>query len=1172
MQHALLDVVILRPKYLKQVKVLASRLGVNAPWAWLLTLRWAGKAVLVAGADPVTAESVAASARDAGFKSALREGKPQGGLASFVAAHAGALGAAAFVAGAAVSAWRLFFVDSYSSFIHFLGLLWLHLVSRDMAVFGMVGRVAGILASLACGYAALIVLLTALAWLRLSPPLVAAAEDPTTSDHRAGRPQIMLIPAKRLFRWARLWPAATGIVLVAGGWFAAQRLFKPARQDGTASPLVAVPEAQRAQAPLPADPWKARAELDDRMRPRPDRRFLRAFEDVQQLSGARRPSCAADWAEGSWRIQCDGAPVATLPEVPAFADALQALRARARQLAPLHGAGVPEFAGMTDDAAVASLREAGTRWNAGDAGARHEAASAYVALAAQALDSMEVGDALPARALAALALDEDSHGAPEPQLQALLASAMGYAKSARAAASALPALDPVRQFVARDDAALEKAAQTGSPFLGLLWLRRLEDLHRMREAWEWRRRLSNAASVALLRAPLQHTLDDRAGSVREALPLVKTALERHHRWRWQDTTWRKLQALWRGHRSGPILDAFEQELEEVGEPGGAFDRGAIGAYYRGALYSGISVAAEQLVDGSHRPEEARSFLESLGTFPPGPARDLAIWIKAQLPYATAHEYTMGKPGAEALAASLRLGPAALEQALRFANGDEEASLRAERLVAARMDTRPEHRRLLATNALFHLRDVARARWACRALLAEQEDDSPGAADCARTLRDGQMLLSIARSAANPLWLRATALRFMDDVQLAPAAEIDAEFEKLLSLDDGWATVVQPYAKLLERRGEYAHARRVVESWLPTPRGQSVNESNVRVIRARMLYLEGNPQEAWRELEPLAAADDYGALMRASYVLSALGRKDEAEATARRRLARLPNNWESVTVLAELLWRHGKPDEAAGVLLHPPFRIEPDDWRTHVAPPFLHAFARRPEADALAAFASLERAGLIRRKLRELAVGVAAAQGPMGVALLTRLVASGPADPVLLVRTAAALHSMQGSAAAAAWLRARAAPEDVYSLARLMYAEREDALLWEALPDPLPQASAEDVWLLRAAAALRSPEARTGALHAHYAAAADDETSRLGRYLSRLSGEDAIRGASRRTRAAWALGTRAEAEGRRTDAVAWYQVAVAGGTTTEPERTFAMDALRGWAEEAVMAPDRAPSGK
>jgi hypothetical protein len=265
-------------------------------------------------------------------------------------------------------------------------------------------------------------------------------------------------------------------------------------------------------------------------------------------------------------------------------------------------------------------------------------------------------------------------------------------------------------------------------------------------------------------------------------------------------------------------------------------------------------------------------------------------------------------------------------------------------------------------------------------------------------------------------------------------------------------------------------------------------------------------------------------------------------------------------------------------LDPPFRLEPDDWREQIGPAFTRAFAERPETDVLAAFASLQRAGVVRRNLRELTVAVAVHAQPgqprktLALAMFRRLLESGPADPVALVRTATLMRDVEGEAPAARWLRAHLQAEDVYSVARVLYEQQQHALLWSALPEELA-AVADGVWLLRAADAMRSAAERVSrgeALARHFAAPQGSEPYLLGRYVAALSDEASIRGVTGRTRAAWALGVRAESEGRRDDAVAWFQVASAGGDLKEVERRFADEALKAWSAESIRAPQRAPA--
>jgi tetratricopeptide (TPR) repeat protein len=1173
MGFQLVDVIVLRPKDPEQLPLLAGRLGIPLPREWLRTLRWAGRAILAAGADERLAEHVAGAARQAGLSVLIRATHPAGVLERFLTGHARALARIAFAAAMLVTVGRLFFVDSYNLVIHFTGLLWLYFVTRDPAIFRLAGLIAGIGTSLVTGYVAMVSVWVALVHVRLAPPLVSAAPGPA-------RPSVLPLPPTRSINWRRLLPVVVGALVVATATLGARRLFKPPRQQGPPAALVASPEARRAQAPLPNDPWTAREELEDRMRSRPDRRFLLAFADLQRLVKGTPTVCAASWAGGTWRIACDGKAVAQLPALPGFADALHALRARARELGGGSGNTARlAFSGMTDDEALAKLRDVRRRWSTREA-ALHDAAAALVVLSFHALDSMQVADVLPARALAMLALDEESHGGAEPSQEALLASAMGYRESARSIASPLPGQDPVRAYVLQEDAVLESAARAGTPWVKLLWLRRLTDLARTGDAEAWRANELGAqpVSIASLHDALRHTRDVQAQSIQGTLPLVKAALERELSFEREATVWGRVRAkLPRRGQDRPLLEAFEDELNEL-DDGAPIDGQVVAAFFRGAFYSGVSAAIVQLVDAHGAPEEARSFFASLGVLAGRPAQHLGVWVNAQLPFPTAHEYVQGKPGAETLASSLDLAPAMLDKALHHANDDADASARAARILIARLDTRPEHRRVLALDALYRLQDVRTARAACSAVLAEQGEDESGALLCARSLRDRNRLLAIANSSAANLSFRAAALTYLSDVQLATPQEVDAEFEKLVPLDDGWAMAVRPYAELLEGRREYARARQVVERWLPTPRGASIVEQTMRATRARLLLLEGDPAEAWRELEPLADSQHYGVMMRASYVLSALGRQDEAEALARKRLARMPRDWNSLTVLIELLWRHGKVDEAARTLMHPPFRLEPDDWREQIGPAFTRAFAERPEADVLAAFAGLQRAGVVRRNLRELTVAVAVHAQPgqprktLALAMFRRLLESGPADPVALVRTATLMRDVEGEAPAARWLRAHLQAEDVYSVARVLYEQQQHALLWSALPEELA-AVADGVWLLRAADAMRSAAERVSrgeALARHFAAPQGSEPYLLGRYVAALSDEASIRGVTGRTRAAWALGARAESEGRRDDAVAWFQVASAGGDLKEVERRFADEALKAWSAESIRAPQRAPA--
>ena len=266
------------------------------------------------------------AAKEAGISTLVRPSHPTGLLEQFLTAHADALGTAAFIAASLGIFFKLFFFHDYRAVIHFLGLLWLHLVTRDQTVFHAVGVIAGVGASLATGYIAMISVYCALAWTRLSPPLVVTTRPEVIGD-------IHPLPVIRFFDWRRLRLVAGAAAIVAVFWFAATIIIHRYVRGDLPAALAAIPEANRAQLPLPTDPWKARDELQDRSRARPDRRFLRGLADVDRLVLGAPSEPRIEWVDAGWKVSVGAQLVGVLPARPSFADGLGLLRSRVRQIA-----------------------------------------------------------------------------------------------------------------------------------------------------------------------------------------------------------------------------------------------------------------------------------------------------------------------------------------------------------------------------------------------------------------------------------------------------------------------------------------------------------------------------------------------------------------------------------------------------------------------------------------------------------------------------------------------------------------------------------------------------------------------------------------------------------------------------------------------------------------------
>src|SRR6267378_77134 len=226
MSDLLVDVVAKRSRDPEQLRLLAERLHVPLSREWLRTLRWAGRNVLICGTDEAAAARVLSAAKDAGIETAVRPARAAPAHMRFVAAHAQSIARAFFLLTALGSFLKLYFFRGYNPFVHFAGLLWLNLVTRNQTVFEIVGPLAAVGLSLLIGYLAMISVHVNLAWLRLSRPLVSYAHAPGN--------EILPLPPIRSPDPRKWWPAVAvicGLAAVAtGGWLLKSIYAPPPRE------------------------------------------------------------------------------------------------------------------------------------------------------------------------------------------------------------------------------------------------------------------------------------------------------------------------------------------------------------------------------------------------------------------------------------------------------------------------------------------------------------------------------------------------------------------------------------------------------------------------------------------------------------------------------------------------------------------------------------------------------------------------------------------------------------------------------------------------------------------------------------------------------------------------------------------------------------------------------
>lgn len=1161
------DVVVSRTGSLHQATRLADRLRVPLRFGWRQVFRWAGRAVLAAGVPLAQGEELVRSAQGVGLKSWTAPEQTHG----FLYRNARWLGRAIGLTAALGEFSWVWLYDHHMPLGHFLGFLWINLVSHDLALFEWVKRVAALLASVGVGLFAMALFFSVLARLRLTrpllegaPALVAAAPAaalPSLPPSRSLRPTLVLAG---LMAVGVLWAAILGL----------RRAWLPAASQP--------PAKVAAAAPLPLSPIKARATLRDELRPRPDQRFLRAVADVQEvLRGPPRLEVEARFAEGRWFVMQDGLEVGELPEQPDFDDGLSLVRnwaarlGAATTLSMVKSNPLPQL----DEESLTSLRALQRRW---DAGARttdlaHQGAILLASLSLEATDAAGVGDALPARALALLAIDEAAGRGRAPLTEAILAEAMGYTRAARKAAATLAPDDATRAFIFHSDE--KQLFRTGGlPWNRFLWSRRLSALRQHETEAEWLEEelQQTPGRVATMRTRLTQKSDLVAASVRDSLPGVQAALEREVSEEQADPAARlslfsqaaiRVSSLAAPLDGAPwtargLLPAFERVLAKAGSTGAGpfYDPAIVQAYYAGAMDSGVLVATRELKRNGSQ-EALRALVTSFGAPTRAAERDLVRWANGFIRPNSGIEYMQDRGSISELLGTLQLGAEPLEELFDVLPADASSGtltkLQAARILVSRLGTRPADLPALYRVAWWSLLDAPLAERSCLGLLETSTSSNPGGEGyCAAYLGDRERVLQLIRSSDLETYQRSQLAALLERRHLAEPAEVDAEFKLLLPLEDGWARVIGPYSEILEARKDHEGARALIRGWLGLRPGSSVISLNLQVDSARLLEREGKYQEAWEELQPALASERAVGRDRGALVLSDLGRSAEAIKMARELLAARPGWWNAYDVQLEVLWRAGNHGEAAQAVRQPPWHVELADYRLHAGEAFARAFEGR-EGEMVAAFTVLREAHVQEQALRELASAVRSKEAAFK--LLAPLCEQGDRDASTVALAAGFLRAARGEAAAADWL-ALHQPASTLDLAAALYGGGETALLW-SVPEG---ADAEYLWLLRAAGALLDHAPERAELKAHLAKSGSTELRAITAYLAGALDEKSLLALATNPdsakRVAYFFAVRAQGEGRLADASAWYQVVLLGQGNQGREFRWAHAQLRRWSAE------------
>jgi thioredoxin-like negative regulator of GroEL len=957
------------------------------------------------------------------------------------------------------------------------------------------------------------------------------------------------------------------------------------------------PAAPRTILSVPAE--QMRDTLADSYRLRPDKRFLNAVAAMENFfSGKKREPVSAEFKNGYWMISYRGKEVGSLPELPDFGDFLAVLSNWSQALNnkyPLKLSAAQsdvsikeinkELSQFLAPHSMAAVRKVDALWNQGERNPAllYAAVQGLVQLAFQEMDRLEIGDELPARALAILAITKELTGRDCLREEALLAYEMGYSSYAASIAGNLPLSDPVGAYVSQDHPRLQQLAEEEgstieSHYLHLMDVGSKEDVRPLITCLEtyfadsW-------LSLPVFKAAMENYRFAIAPDLSEALPsLVLLALAQDAGALPEITEYLRKAGTQLESRVSAVIDEvrsrlpivvanFESGLQqlETKYTGPFLDSETYKAYYSGYFFSSLHELGMHYLDKLSSQQAANEFAAVLGKADQGTAEELGKWY-ANLARSKEEKIDLVELSSQT---TTILGAApfmrTFEEQERYYQYGDPLLLKGIKELLPRMDSRIEHRAFLGNIAFTGLLDLKLTEKLLSSVLKDSySKHAYMQVWLAGFSNDCERLLAILDSTLE-FQTRIQALAAVERQEGMDPQLIKKRYEQFLKEDPDDFSVRFSYAAFLKKSKQYSYARSVLKEWLK--RGVPVaglENIATRTMIARLYYEEGKYKKGWDEIKGDIKSYKGDAMHIAALLLNKLGRKAEADKLAVALVERYPDNPDFRVVLAELFWERGRYAEAAEILKISD--IKAATWQFEIGPKFAELFKDKHDEAVLSAFAALlqkfsahDLLGVVRSLSK-------AGRNELAFKITSEFKAGGLEKLVFLVESYKYLSAYQTKEEALTWLRSAVPPQMLNPSSMISYDQGQFELLWDLIPDPVQGEGSDFVWLMRAAAAIRAPleDQHYKKLLEYYSGDGDSYYFKIGKFLlGRAEEKDILElmtDGKKRCECAYYIGLKAQTEGRYHDASDWYRLAVETGLIKNGEYRWAYNALYKWYSE------------
>jgi len=759
---------------------------------------------------------------------------------------------------------------------------------------------------------------------------------------------------------------AIGTLLIGGGIYL--------RFWGSFSPIV--PARQRPPRPKTGKGLEEyRAEIAAAYRLKPDRRALRAAEDILRICGKGEDKFSAVFEDKEWRVRsASGKFEGTLPKIADF-DAIMGFLRKVAALAAKDGlltegnAQVEDIADRMKSfngvAVIEAMREIDRLWAEGhrDQELLRLAAWGFGLLVFQTSCDADIADPLVARGLASLALHKELSGRQAMREEMLLSAVMDHWAHASRLAGASAPDDPIVCHVNKDEAGLTRLAEAGSPLAQYAHLYLIScgtDAPDTQAKWNAAAEIYCQGSadprkllpVVALRSTMGG-LGVKARAAREAMELATKCAE-------AEAAGGPAARPTGLSSPGEMCGRFERAVAVFPEGGGPLMDGEIlVAFYRAAFYGALLELAfhERRIFSS--VAASRALLREIDPGLGGPVAEFHAWFSHLV------SVKAGKPDIPGLEADLEETSwidgyelyATYNALARRYEIHEPKRYGVVRAYAARLDARPKYVMHMGNIAFYGLTDIGMSHElldeACRLYGSRAVDIRVGRAIRNADVPELRRILGLTRLPweAYRSVMRARRSRLLDDNSLGKA------FEKVLGELPGLSCVVEEYADYLIEKGDTRRAREVVQSWIDREeaagRTGGLAMADALIIVSKSMALEGRLEDALEAAKRAAGTFKATSQVQLGSILEQSGRTAEALEMAETASRRYPDRLQVAMFRARLLWRSGRNADAARSLVSFARPITFDDWLGEVADEFVESFSDRTDQTADAVRALLD---------------------------------------------------------------------------------------------------------------------------------------------------------------------------------------------------------------------------